>query len=181
MARAALLVVDVLEEFVNGRLSTPEAKAIVGPARRVVEEFRRRGLPVIYLKDSHYETDFELRVWGRHAMSGEEGSRIVEELRPEKGDIVIEKHTYSGFFDTPLDYILRSKGVTHVFLLGLDADICVRHTAADAFYRGYYIYVIRDATAAYMDKGWEEYFKKIYGAKVISSEEVSKELSAIQQ
>ncbi len=179
MPKPALLVIDVLEEFVNGRLSTQEARSIIGPAKKVIEEFRRRKLPIIYLKDSHYDTDFELRVWGKHAMSYEDSSRIVEDLRPDVDEPVIEKHVYSGFFGTPLDYILRSKGVTHVFLLGLDADICVRHTAADAFYRGYYIYVIRDATAAYLDKSWEEYFKRVYGAQVLNSDEVQRALNSL--
>ncbi len=179
MARPALIVVDMLNEFVNGRLSTPEARGTVGPARRTLEEFRRRGLRVFYVKDSHREEDFELALWGPHAMHGTKDSEIIEELRPLDGEPVIEKHTYSGFFETPLDYFLRSNGIDTVFLIGLDADICVRHTAADAFFRGYRIYVVRDAVAAYLDRNWEEYFRRIYGARIIGSEEVGQVLDLL--
>ncbi len=172
MGRPALIIVDMLEEFVNGRLSTPEARLTVNPAKKVVEEFRKRGFDIFYVNDSHFETDFEIKVWGPHALYSSKGSQIIEELKPLQNDYVIEKHVYSGFFGTPLDYLLRSKGVDVVFLIGLDADICVRHTAADAFYRGYKIYIVEDAVAAYLDKNWKEYFKKVYGANIIKSEEV---------
>jgi nicotinamidase-related amidase len=57
-------------------------------------------------------------------------------------------------------------------LVGLDADICVRHTAADAFYRGYSIFIVRDAVAARIDPSWEKYFIKVYGARIINSSEI---------
>jgi nicotinamidase-related amidase len=172
MGRPALIVIDMLEEFVNGRLSTPEAKSTVNPAKKVLEEFRKRGLYVFYVKDSHQESDFEIRLWGPHAMRGSKDAQIIDELKPLSGEEVLEKHTYSGFFGTPLDYLLRSKGIDTIFLIGLDADICVRHTAADAFYRGYKIYVVEDAVAAYIDKNWKEYFEKVYGSTIIKSDDV---------
>ena len=57
-------------------------------------------------------------------------------------------------------------------MVGLDADICVRHTAADAFYRGYSIFIVRDAVAARIDPLWEKYFVKVYGARIINSNEI---------
>ncbi len=179
MKNPALIVVDMLNEFVRGRLSTPEAALTVNPAKKVLEEFRKRKLTVVFLKDSHYEKDFEIALWGPHAMSGTEGSEIIDELKPSTGEFVVEKHAYSGFFETPLDYILRTNKVEVLFLVGLDADICVRHTAADAFYRGYETYVVEDAVAAYLDKNWKEYFKRVYGSKIIRSEDVPKVLDSL--
>ncbi len=172
MGRPALIIVDMLEEFVNGRLSTPEAKSTVMPAKKVLEEFRKRGFEVFFVNDSHYDTDFEISVWGPHALHATRDSQVIDELKPLQNEHVLEKHVYSGFFGTPLDYLLRSKGVDTIFIVGLDADICVRHTAADAFYRGYKIYVVEDAVAAYIDKNWKEYFKKVYGAQIVKSKEV---------
>ncbi len=172
MGKPALIIVDMLEEFVNGRLSTPEARSVVDPAKKVLEEFRKRSFNVFYVNDSHFDTDFEIKVWGPHALHASKESKIIDELKPLPNEYVLEKHVYSGFFGTPLDYLLRTKGVDSVFLIGLDADICVRHTAADAFYRGYKTFIVEDAVAAYLDKNWKEYFKKVYGSEIIKSQEV---------
>ncbi len=39
--------------------------------------------------------------------------QLVDELTPQEGDIVLPKPRYSGFFNTPLDSILRSRGIRH--------------------------------------------------------------------
>ncbi len=173
--KPALLIIDMTNEFVHGRLSTPEAKSTVDPIKMILNEFRSAKKPVIFVKDAHYPYDFELRVWGKHSMSGDDSSRIISELNPGPDEIIVEKHHYSGFYNTQLESILRGLGIDTVFLVGLDADICVRHTAADAFYRGYSIVVVKEAVAAYMDKEWEKYFKMIYGAKIIGIRDFSLE------
>jgi len=170
--RAALLVVDMLQEFIFGKLGSDPARATVGPAKLVLSEFRARGLPVIYLCDSHLPQDPEIPLWGPHAMKGTPGASVVEELKPMPGETVLEKRAYSGFYGTPLEEVLRSLGVDSLVLVGLDADVCVRHTAADAFFRGYRLFVVRDAVAPLWDKSWEEYYRRVYGATVLSSGEV---------
>lgn len=166
--KPALIIVDMTNEFVYGRLSTSEAISTVAPVSKALRFFRENKYPVIFLRDSHYPSDFEIKLWGMHSMSGDNSSNIIDELKPIEGEFVIEKHNYSGFFGTPLDIILRSIDIKTLFFAGLDADICVRHTVADAFYRGYEIYVIREGVAAYIDKNWESYFEKVYGATIIS-------------
>jgi nicotinamidase-related amidase len=178
--RPALVVIDMLNDFIDGALATPEAKATVAPARKVLEVFRRNGWPVIYVNDAHYPTDIEMPLWGPHAMKGTRGAEVYGELAPREGEYVLEKHAYSGFFGTALDHILRSLGVDTVVLMGLDADICVRHTAADAFFRGYKVVVVRDAVAARIDRNWETYYKKVYGATVLNSDDVEGYLRSAQ-
>jgi len=178
--RPALIIVDMLNDFIDGALATPEAKSTVSPARRVLEVFRSNGWPVVYVNDAHYPTDIEMPLWGPHAMKGTRGAEVYSGLAPRQGEYVIEKHTYSGFYGTALDHVLRSLGVDTVVLVGLDADICVRHTAADAFFRGYKVVVVRDAVVARIDKDWETYYKKVYGAAVLDSDEVESYLKASQ-
>lgn len=172
--KPALLLVDMLNDFITGALKTSEAIATVQPAKKVLDYFREKGYPIFYLNDAHYMTDFEMSIWGPHALKGTQGAEVYEELKPTEKDYVIEKHVYSGFFQTPLDYLLRTLKVDTLVLMGLDADICVRHTAADGFFRGYKIFVIRDAVAARIDKNWEEYYKKVYNAIIINSDEIKK-------
>ncbi|MEB2793386.1 MAG: cysteine hydrolase [Caldisphaeraceae archaeon] len=174
--KPALLVIDILNDFVKGPLKTREAEIIINPAKTTINAFRKKGYPIFYVNDSHYKEDFEIELWGPHAMKNSRGAKVYEELEPHDSDYIIEKHTYSGFFETPLDYLLRTLRIDTVFLIGLDADICVRHTAADAFFRGYKIYVVRDAVASRIDKNWEEYFSKVYNAKIINSLELEEYL-----
>ncbi|MDG7044619.1 MAG: cysteine hydrolase [Nitrososphaerota archaeon] len=175
--KPALLIIDMLNDFISGPLRTQEAASTVMPTSVVLNLCRSRGVPVFFLNDSHLASDYEIKLWGAHAMKGSEGGMIIAELKAIDGENVIEKHTYSGFFDTALDYLLRSIGVDTVILAGLDADICVRHTAADAYFRGFGIVVVRDAVAARLDKNWESYFKRVYDAMVIESSELNSLLS----
>lgn len=77
-------------------------------------------------------------------MKGTEGSELVDELKLKEGDYVLEKRAYSAFHETGLDMLLRTIGVDTVILTGLHTNICVRHTAADAFFKGYRIIVPKD-------------------------------------
>jgi len=178
--KTALVIVDMLNDFLKGPLDNnlqielegQEPMKIIEPVKTVLDKFRSHKLPVIYVNDHHYPNDFEIVKWGPHAMAGTDGSKILETISPKDGEYVIEKHTYSGFYGTPLDYILRSNKIEAIMLVGLYADICVRHTAADAFFRGYDIYIVRDAMVARIDPLWENYFVKVYGAKIINSSEI---------
>ncbi len=165
----ALLVVDMIHDFVDGKFGSEGARKIVPQIKKLLQKFRKEGM-VIYLRDSHTSDDPELTVWGEHAMKDTWGSEIVEELKPEERDVVIEKNTYDGFLFTPLEKILREKGVKKVYLCGVATDICVMHTAFGAFARGFKIYVFEDACSGTTEENhrWAiEYMKKIYGAKIV--------------
>ncbi len=170
--KLAIVVVDMLEEFVHGRLKSPEAEKIVPIIKKIVEKARERNIPVIHVVDHHLPYDPELRVWGEHALIGSPEARIIDELSPSGNDIVLYKRSYSGFRDTGLDILLRSMGVDTIVLTGIHTHICVLHTAWDAFYYGYNIYVVEDGVAAFSrDEHLYalKYMEKNYGAKIIDS------------
>jgi nicotinamidase-related amidase len=184
MSRMAVLVLDMLNDFVTGNLKTDRAARIVKPIQRLVEAARAHGVPVIYSNDAHFSTDFEVvERWGDHAMKGSPGAEVIPELAPTEKDFVVEKRVYSGFYETGLDLLLRSLynglGVETVVLVGLHTHICVRHTAASAFYRGYKIVVPRDGVQAFTRKAHEEglkYLKDIYSAKITTVDEIIEEI-----
>jgi nicotinamidase-related amidase len=72
---------------------------------------------------------------------------VVDELAPDPGDIRVDKYRMSGFWDTPLDSILRNLGVTTLLFCGVNADQCVLHTLADGNFLGYDTLLIEDCTA----------------------------------
>lgn len=173
----ALLIVDLVNDFVTGKLPCPRAKRIVPNVRRLAEGARKAGVPVIYSNDAHLPSDFELKIWGEHSMKGTRGAEIIPELKAEKGDYVTEKRTYSAFFETPVDTILRAHDVKDLVLVGLHTNICDRHTTADAFFRGYTPIIPEDGVEAMDEKSHTEgleYLKSIYGARIVDTNAVLK-------
>jgi nicotinamidase-related amidase len=167
--RPAIIVIDMAKDFVYGKLKCERAQRIIPNLKKLVEEARKLGVPVIYVNDAHLPVDPEIKLWGEHAMKGSEGMQVIDEIAPREGDYVLEKRVYSAFYETGLDLLLRSLGVDTVILTGLHTNICVRHTAADAFFRGYKIVVPSDAVEAFTEKDHVEgleYLKRVYGAEI---------------
>lgn len=164
----------MLYEFVRGRLKSPRAEDIVINIRNLIDHAHSYRVPVIHLIDNHLPTDHELKIWGPHAIKGSPEARIIDELAPTENDLVLFKRSYSGFRDTGLDVLLRDLGVKTLLLTGIHTHICVLHTAWDAFYYGYDIYVVKDAVAAFSDEDHKyalNYMEKTYGAKLIITRE----------
>ena len=72
--------------------------------------------------------------------------QLVDERTPQEGDIVLPKPRYSGFFNTPLDSILRSRGIRHLVFTGIATNVCVESTLRDGFFLEYFGIVLEDAT-----------------------------------
>ena len=70
--------------------------------------------------------------------------QLVDELTPQEGDIVLPKPRYSGFFNTPLDSILRSRGIRHLVFTGIATNVCVESTLRDGFFLEYFGIVLED-------------------------------------
>ena len=173
--KPALLIIDMLEVFVRGRLRAEGAEEIIPVIARLREAFHAKKLPVIYANDAHYPFDFEVRHWGPHAIRGSEEAKVVEELSPAPDDLVVTKRRYDAFFATDLDILLRELGVDTLVLTGVATDICVLHTAAGGFFRGYRLIVVEDGTAGVTRDShrWAlDYMRRVYGAEVRKSDEV---------
>ncbi len=174
--KTAVLVVDMINDFVTGALGSERARSIVPKIGRLLEEARREGAPIVYVTDAHLPgVDREFEVWGEHAVEGSWGAEVVDELRPREGDHRLYKRRYSAFYATGLDALLRELGVGSVVLTGVVTNICIQHTAADAFFRGYRVVVPRDCVEAASDELQEAslaFMMEMYGAEVTTSEEL---------
>ena len=106
------------------------------------------GVPVIYVNDNFgkWRSDVAALV-AFCSRAGMPGARIVEILEPTTADYVVLKSTLSGFYQTPLDTMLRLGGVRHLLVTGFAADNCVLFTAADAYMRDFTLTVPRDCVA----------------------------------
>ncbi len=170
--KTAIIVVDMLNDFVTGSLRCERADRIVPNLQQLLTAARKSSVYVIYSNDAHHEgLDKELHFWGNHAIAGTKGAEVISELVPEKGDFIVPKRRYSGFFQTDLHLLLEELQVETVILTGLHAHMCVRHTAADAFYWGYRIKVPEDGTESFTQEDFEyglKYLKDVYGAEITS-------------
>jgi nicotinamidase-related amidase len=72
---------------------------------------------------------------------------VVEELAPLPTDIMVDKHRISGFWDTPLDSILRNLGIRSILFAGVNTDQCVLHSLTDANFLGYGCILLQDCCA----------------------------------
>lgn len=176
--KPAILVIDVINDFVTGELGSERAGKIVPNIWRMLRRARSEGVPVVYVTDAHLpEGDREFDIWPRHAVDGSEGARIVDKLKPKASDFHIKKRRYSGFYATGLEALLRELDVDTVVLTGLVTNICVQHTAADAFFRGFRVVVPWDCVEASSDEAQKtslSYMEQIYGAEITSSEALIK-------
>lgn len=70
---------------------------------------------------------------------------LIDALKPLPQDIVIEKPRYSGFFNTALDSILRTRGIRNLVFVGIATNVCVESTLRDGFFLEYFGIALKDA------------------------------------
>jgi nicotinamidase-related amidase len=146
-----LLLIDVINP-----LDFPGAEKLAAPAVRAAratlrlrERLDRDKVAVIYANDNYgvWQSDFHSLV--SHCMGRDDASgTIARLLAPRATDLTLLKPRHSAFFGSPLELLLAEMQARELVVCGLAADICVQLTAADAFLRGFAVWVPADCTAA---------------------------------
>jgi len=179
MSKKAVIIVDMLNDFVTGSLACERAQRIIAPMQKLVTSAREHGVPVIYSNDAHLPgIDHELALWGEHAMAGTPGAQVIPEIAPIDSDYVVPKRRYSGFFQTDLNILLRELGVDTLIITGLHAHMCVRHTCADAYQWGYDIIVPTDGVESFTQEDFDggvKYLKETYAADITDIDHIVSE------
>lgn len=174
----ALVIIDMLNDFMaGGAVGNPRADHIVDPIGELLKVARanRDDWLVVYANDAHLPDDFELAVWGEHAMAGTPAAEIIPALAAVPTDVILPKRSYSSFYETGLDPLLRQHGVDTLVLTGQHTNCCLRHTSADAFFRGYGLIVPPDATEALSDEDQTSglsYLRQMYKVRTPSVREI---------
>ncbi|CAM3925849.1 cysteine hydrolase family protein [Alicyclobacillus pomorum] len=182
----ALLVIDYTYDFVadDGRLTCGKpAQAIDEYITQLTKSFVADGDYVVFAVDVHDENDAfhpETKLFPPHNIRTTKGRDLYGALGryfaqlAEKGlpDHVkwMDKTRYSSFAGTDLELFLRARGVNELHLVGVCTDICVLHTAVDAYNKGYRIVVHEKGVASFNPAGHEwalGHFEGALGATVI--------------
>jgi nicotinamidase-related amidase len=147
----ALLLIDLINdfEFPRGdelfREASPMAPRIAELKRRA----RSAGIPALYINDNfgRWQSKFEDIV--KHCLKqGVRGRPFVEQLIPDQCDYFVLKPKHSGFYQTPLELLLKHLGTRRLILTGVSTNSCVLFTANDAYMRDLDLIVPKDCAAA---------------------------------
>jgi len=175
--RAAVPVVDMQNDFGapggmfdRAGIDITMIRRVIEPISRVLVAARRAHVPVIYLKMEHQPdlsdagaADCPHRIkhgpflkvkttapdgtTGRNLIKDTWNTKIIGELAPSEGDVVVSKHRYSGFYQTNLDDTLKSRVIKYLIVTGCTTSVCVESTVRDAMFRDYSCVVLEDCTA----------------------------------
>ncbi|HVV45113.1 MAG TPA: isochorismatase family cysteine hydrolase [Bryobacteraceae bacterium] len=150
-SKAALLLIDVINhfEFPDGERILRQAMPIAPHIARLKVRAREAGIPTIYVNDNfgHWRSEASKLV-EYCTREGAPSRKFVEQLRPDPEDYFVLKPMHSGFYQTPLELLLRKLGTTTLILCGLATNSCVVCTAHDARMRNFRLLVPADCTAA---------------------------------
>lgn len=179
----ALVSIDYTNDFVatDGKLTTGAAgQAIETAITSHTREFMEENEYVVFAIDAHDPKDLfhpENHLFPPHNVIGTDGRKLFGKLallyqkyQEQENIYWIDKRHYSAFSGTDLDIRLRERKITDVYLTGVCTDICVLHTAVDAYNLGYNLFIYKDAVASFDEIGHEwalRHFEKTLGATII--------------
>ncbi|KAG8466047.1 hypothetical protein KFE25_005617 [Diacronema lutheri] len=177
LAKAVLIVVDMQNDFchADGWLASvgadvARAREPIAPLVRLLPALRAADVPVLWLNMGHrpdlrnvsaclshvYSSGTRPGLGdalpprgGRTLVAGSWGAALVEELAAiaAPDDLRVDKYQMSGFWDTPLESVLRTTGRSTLFFAGVNADQCVLTTLQDASFLGFDCILLCDCTA----------------------------------
>ncbi len=147
----ALLLIDVINdfEFPRGDELFQQAIKIAPNIARLKKRARAAGVPAIYVNDNfrRWQSKFDDIV--QHCLrDAVRGRPFVQQLIPAEDDYFVLKPKHSGFYQTPLEILLKHLGTNRLILTGVSTNSCVLFTANDAYMRDLELVVPSDCVAA---------------------------------
>ena len=179
----ALISIDYTVDFVadDGQLTAGKAaQAIEKSLVERTEAAYQAGNYIFFAIDGHDKEDRfhpESKLFPPHTLVGSTGRQLYGSLAPLyetiKDDSKVfwmDNRHYSALAGTDLDIRLRERRVDTVVLTGVLTDICVLHTAVDAYNLGYKIFIVKDAVQSFDQVGHQwalNHFKNTLGATIV--------------
>ena len=179
--KKALLVIDYTYDFVatDGKLTCGEPGQVLdNPIAAHIEQFIAEQELVIFANDLHEENDTyhpESKLFPPHNIRGTVGrnlyGKVGETYAAYKEKVLwLDKTRYSAFAGTNLAILLKERNIEEIHLVGVCTDICILHTAVDAYNQGIPTVIYENCVASFDAAGhnWAlKHFEHTLGAKVI--------------
>ncbi len=176
LSKTACLVIDMQNDFCHSDgwlasigVDVAAARQAIAPLQRLLPRLRQAQVPVVWVNWGNRPDLLNVSASLRHVYNpsgagvglgdplptngatvltqGSWAAAVVEELPAAPQDIWVDKYRMSGFWDTPLDSILRNLGKTTLLFAGVNMDQCVMATLQDANFLGYDCILLRDCSA----------------------------------
>lgn len=183
MSKRALINIDYTVDFVaqDGALTCGKpGQLLEGVNTQLTKEFMSNGDFVVFAIDVHEKEDSyhpEAKLFPPHNIRCTRGRELYGSLKElyegnKELDHVyyLDKIRYSAFAGTDLEIKLRERGITELHLIGVCTDICVLHTAVDAYNKGFSIVIHKDVVASFNQAGHEwalGHFEHSLGATIM--------------
>lgn len=173
----AILVIDLQRCNYHKKFDS-----VVEQVKKLLRWGRKKRFKIIYACDSRYEEDkiFQRLSIKKHCIRGTKDTQVLDEIKPAKDDVVIEKRMLSAFFSTDLDFTLRQLDVDRLIITGIAAEACVLKTALDAFELGYDMVVPEDCIGSVSEERYRSAITilKFLKIKTIKLEEMINEIAS---
>ncbi|MCF7930266.1 MAG: cysteine hydrolase [Acholeplasmataceae bacterium] len=182
LKKTALVIVDMQRDFCEfggfgealGNDITP-TKSIIPTVRKILDAAREADMFIVHTREGHrpdmsdvpkakmrrFNSIGEVGPMGRILIRGEYGHDIVDELKPLKGEVVLDKPGKGAFYQTDLHSILQNKQIESLIVCGVTTHVCVHTTIREANDRGYECLMIEDGTAAFDPRDQEAAIRMI--------------------
>ena len=178
--KKALIVIDYTNDFVaaDGKLTCGEpGQAIENKIVELIETFTSQKEVVIFANDIHFENDPyhpETKLFPPHNIVGTSGRDLYGKVKTvyekhKENYLSFDKTRYSAFAGTNLHLLLQERNIQEIHLVGVCTDICILHTAVDAYNLSYKTVIYRDGVASFNKLGHEwalGHFEHTLGATI---------------
>jgi ureidoacrylate peracid hydrolase len=173
IARLSLIIVDMQNAFCKkgglfdtmGMLDESKVQPVIKTAKKVIEACRSQGLKIIYLRmgyrpdladtggleSPNYWKEGSLatirkypKLKAKYLTVGTWDWQIIDELKPQPDDILVNKNRFSGFPNTDFDVILQTHNLKYLVFIGLFTNICVESNIRDAYFHEYFPILVSD-------------------------------------
>jgi nicotinamidase-related amidase len=167
LERTALLVIDPVNDFLSEggadwemTKNTVEMNDVIGHLKAAIEGARGRGIPVLFGPMAFTEEDYADEQLQRRSginrymfekkmfLAGSWGADFHPDLQPREGDTVLLPHKSCDVFETDLPDHLRQRGITHLVIAGMTANLCCESTGRHAMEKGFDVTFLSDAIGA---------------------------------
>ena len=139
--KTALLVIDVQNEYFDGKWPIPEGIAALERIEQAIEESQNAGATVVYIQHAVTNPDYGIFVPGSH------GFQLHARLHPGTKDPRIVKNYPGSFNRTELEADLRERNIDTIVISGYMTHMCCDTTAREGFQRDFRVLFLDDATA----------------------------------
>ncbi|WP_084447268.1 cysteine hydrolase family protein [Hymenobacter roseosalivarius] len=154
--RTVLLVIDPVNDFLSEggaawemTKGTVEKNNVIPNLKRAIDGARSQGIPVLFGPMAYTEEDYaqhhlqkrsginRLMFEKRMFLAGSWGADFHPEIQPQAQDIVLLPHKSCDVFQTDLAGHLESRGITHLVIAGMTANLCCESTGRHGTEAGY--------------------------------------------